>query len=326
MSPDATHERTGSLSSSANVISRFLSLNQIYTAHELDTYLATLSAVGHDTFDQKQPTPDIIALSASAILAIAEAVFEWAAQYFKTQNDANSHRKHPGSVLLVLCGGIGPSTSFIYQAIKANAKYSGVCKDIKGKPEAEVLRTMAERFYGLQVNNPESKQVSPGNLSILVENQSVNYTTCASEVRKVLESHGVHNPRSITVVHDPNMSRRTVESFNDIYGKQRQGLGIASWPAFLPDHSHKTRQGLGSFDKPNSSQLGLEDGKRLWSMDRFLDRILGDIPRLGQYESVRDSGFTSGVEIPDEVEDAWSTVLDGYNSHPSLQSAPTITS
>lgn len=299
------------LSSSATLVSRFLALEQIYSANELETYLDSLSKNRNTT--PESPT-DVVVLCASAILAIAEAVFEWAVRHIQ-KSTPDDNQEHPRRMVLVLCGGIGPSTPFVYDAVKANARYSCIFDSVQDKPEAHVLKVIAERFYGLEVGGSNltpsrSELKTQDGLAILMADRSVNCGASPEETQKVLESHGIHNPSSITVVQDPAMSRRTVACFESVYSKCVQRPKIASWPVLAPE--------------PTAYSVKLDDGKGLWSMDRFLDRILGEMP------AVRDNGHgyrrgsgSSRVDIPDEVEDAWSTVLEGYGSRcfaPTLRS------
>ncbi|WAO94762.1 Hypothetical protein NCS54_01236000 [Fusarium falciforme] len=308
------NKKTDQLSSSANLVSRFLALEQIYSVNELETYLHSLSKTRNTTPDSEPQPTDVVVLCASAILVIAEAVFEWAARHIQ-KSTPDGNQEHPRRMVLVLCGGIGPSTPFVYDAVKANARYSCIFDSIEGKPEAHVLKVIAERFYGLEVGGSNltpsrSDLKNQDGLTILMADRSINCGASPEETQKVLESHGIHNPSSITVVQDPAMSRRTVACFESVYSKCAQRPKIASWPVLAPE--------------PAAYGVKLDDGKGLWSMDRFLDRILGEMP------GVRDSGHgyrrgsgSSRVDIPDEVEDAWSTVLEGYGSRcfaPTLKS------
>ncbi|KAI8713065.1 hypothetical protein NCS52_01249800 [Fusarium sp. LHS14.1] len=293
MNSQTFNKKTDELSSSANLVSRFLALEQIYSATELETYLDSLRNI-----TVSQPT-DVVVLCASAILAIAEAVFEWASRHIQR------NQEHPRRMVLVLCGGIGPSTRFVYDAVKANARYSCIFDSVEGKPEAHVLKVIAKRFYGLDVGGsnltPSPSDLESHGLTILMADRSINCGASPEETQKVLESHGIHSPSSITVVQDPAMSRRTVACFESVYSSCEQRPKIGSWPVLAPE--------------PTACDVKLDYGKGLWSMDRFLDRILGEMPVVqdGDHGYRRGSG-SSRVDIPDEVEDAWSTVLEGYGS------------
>ncbi|CAG7555885.1 unnamed protein product [Fusarium equiseti] len=270
--PSRITKESGGLAGSANIISKFLALEQIYSAKDLDTYLQTL---------QQQTTSistDVIVLCASAILAIPEAIFEWAVQQQNCRKNT----------VLVLCGGIGPCTSFVYDAIRASKKYSQISDEINGKPEGQVLRVMAERFYRLKIN--DTFKEDDGGFNILVVDRSTNCGADALETRNVLDAYGIRAPKSITVVQDPAMSSRTVSSFEKVYADQE--AQISSWPHTGSDQT--------------TNRTGDDNIGQLWSMDRFLDRIMG-----GTTHSHRGvhKGTKNNLDIPNEVEDAWSTIL-----------------
>ncbi|KAM0548190.1 hypothetical protein ACHAPJ_009988 [Fusarium lateritium] len=301
--PSRTTEVTNRLSDSADIISRFLALEQIYSAQEFDTYLQSHQKASVDALESNSQSVDVIVLCASAILAIPEAVFEWAAQQCQTHPDAQQR-----DMVLVLSGGIGPCTSFVYDAIKASKKHCQVFDDINGKPEGQVLRVMAERFYRLKVNHSEQRPSTDESLNeglrILVTDRSTKCGVDASETRKVLEHNGIYSPRSIVVVQDPAMISRTVSSFESVYDDKE--ARISSWPKRI---SSKSNQGS------TSASLTYEKGvgKELWSMDRFLDRVLGEGPCQDDEKPPRYPGFNSRLNVPNEVEDAWSTIMDKGN-------------
>ncbi|KAF4951746.1 hypothetical protein FSARC_12817 [Fusarium sarcochroum] len=302
--PSRTTETSERLSSSADIVSRFLALEQIYSAAEFDAYLQSHQQATSDALESGPQSVDVIALCASAILAIPEAVFEWAVQQCRTHSDARQR-----NMVLLLSGGIGPCTSFVYEAIKSSKKYGRIFEDIDGKPEGEVLRIMAERFYKLKINKSEQQQGTDQPLTeglrILIVDRSTNCGADASETKKVLEGHDIHSPRSIVVVQDPAMISRTVASFENVYDDRETQL--LSWPKRNPGRSSKeSESGTLDYEK--------EGRKELWSMDRFLDRILGEDLRLQDGGAPGYPGFNSQLDIPSEVEVAWSTVMGKSSS------------
>ncbi|KAJ4267535.1 hypothetical protein NW762_003642 [Fusarium torreyae] len=304
--PSRTAEATDSLSNSADIVSRFLALEQIYSAREFDTYLQSHQKATHALESEPQPV-DVIVLCASAILAIPEAVFEWAVQQYRTHPDAQQR-----NMVLILSGGVGPCTSFVYDAIKASKKYCQMFEDINGKPEGQVLRVMAERIYKLKINRSAKGQSTDESLKerlrLLVADRSTNCGVDALQTRQVLDSHGIHSPRSIVVVQDPAMISRTVSSFEDVYDdKEAQ---VFSWPERIPGK-------LGQEFKFQTSGYRKGVGKELWSMDRFLDRVLGESLGLDDGRTPRYPGSNAQLNIPNEVEDAWSTIMGKGSSTPS---------
>ncbi|KAF4452452.1 hypothetical protein F53441_4732 [Fusarium austroafricanum] len=280
--PSRTNEAPNEWSDSADIVSRFLALQQIYSAKELDTYLQSRQHTEKDASDSESRPVDVVVLCASAILAIPEAVFEWAVQQ---QNHPETRKRN---TVLVLCGGIGPCTPFVYDAVQASKKYCRIFDAINGKPEGQVLKAMAERFYKLRIN--EAKENEGDGFRILVSDRSTNCGADASDARKVLEGHGIYSPRSMVVVQDPAMSSRTVSAFEVVYNDM--DTNISSWPQLKDSQKGK-------------HQAGQKNQRQLWSMDRFLERIMGE--QSGLPKNIKTN---ASIDIPNEVEDAWSTVMD----------------
>ncbi|OBS29472.1 hypothetical protein FPOA_03409 [Fusarium poae] len=282
--PSKITEESNELTDSVNIISRFLALEQIYSAKDLDTYLQKFDRTNDNA------STDVIVLCASAILAIPEAVFDWATQQ-QTCSIARTRNR-----VLVLCGGIGPCTPFVYDAIKASKKYCHIFEEINGKPEGQILKTMAERFYKLDLIKKDTSKSTNNGFEILVSDRSTDCGADAFETRMVLDDDGIMTPRSITVVQDPAMSSRTVSSFQRIYDDQE--VRISSWPQTRPDLT--SNHGDHQAGKDNKT-------RELWSMDRFLDRIMGD---TAYRPNKMGTGSKNNVDIPNEVEDAWSNIME----------------
>ncbi|KAF5637317.1 uncharacterized protein FTJAE_5732 [Fusarium tjaetaba] len=282
--PSRTTDTPNEWSDSADIISRFLALQQIYSAKELDSYLQSLRHIGEGKSDSEDQSTDVIVLCASAILAIPEAVFEWAVQRQREYGERQN-------TVLVLCGGIGPCTPFVYDACRASKKYCTIFDTINGKPEGELLRVMAERFYKLKINETGSQNHG---FRIIVSDRSNNCGADASEAKVVLEENGIHTPRSMVVVQDPAMSSRTMSSFEKVY--ENVSVQISCWPRLK-----QTREIQQEKAQPE------KDGRReLWSMDRFLDRIIGEQGGVIKAKSP--------IGIPNEVEIAWSALMDESSS------------
>lgn len=264
----------------------------------------------------------MVVFCASAVLSTAETVFSWAAG--RTSNHSDGRPRSNDNVTLVLVGGVGHSTALLHDAVKKHPVFSAIAEEVDGKPEAAVLQAIAERFYNLSIYNGQPgagfDEVANGGqcgLLILVEDQSTNCGANASETQKVLERHGIRSPHSIVVVQDPTMCRRTVASFEHTYRDFSQGtLQILSWPTLVPEVCVKVAlqnelaSSLSSLAYINQGQiLSEEDG--MWSMDRFLDLLMGEIPRLRDDANgygPNGRGFIGHVEIPSAVETAWEMV------------------
>jgi hypothetical protein len=249
-----------------NIVAHFLAFNQI-----------------------PSPSPpsdaaDVLVLCVSAILPIAEKVF--------------THLENSPAAIktLVLCGGIGHSTPHLYEAIANDPRYAHLLPEIDGLPEAQVLYRVFTRCF-------DAPRIQ-SSCRVLIEDRSTNCGANAVETKRVLDENGIH-PRSMLIVQDPTMSRRTVASFEKAFSGGGP-LRFTSWPTFVP----KVRLEGGKLVYDES--VGIE-ASRLWRLPRFLGLLMGEIPRLRDDEEgygPRGKGFIVHVDIPDEVEEAWRKIKD----------------
>ena len=187
---------------------------------------------------------------------------------------------------------------------------------------------IAEKWFGLNVVDADPNShpfasadpaLNQGRFYVTVEDRSTNCGANASESRKVLETCGIQSPRSIIVVQDPTMCRRTVATFHKVYADLGDNAPqVASWPTFVPEVSVKDNgKGreiygdlLGLLEFSSSGPTGLRrDG--LWDMRRFVDLVVGEIPRLRDDSAgygPRGRGFIAHVDVPSQAEEAWKTI------------------
>ncbi|KAH6695544.1 hypothetical protein F5X68DRAFT_127792 [Plectosphaerella plurivora] len=272
-----------------NTLSLFVSHAQIESADGVAHFFDGLPA---------GQGPDVIVLCGSAILSLGDDVFSLISSPFFTK-DRN--------IMLVICGGIGHSTSFMYDAVKRHHKYHVLADEIQGKPEARVFEMIARRWYCLSSESQEHP-------SLIIEDRSTNCGANAQETKKVLHGRGILSPRSIVVVQDPTMSRRTTASFEQAYAGNEAKPNISAWPTFVPVvEARPPGPGLDVADGLEFSSQG-PTGKRdhgLWDIQRFLDLLIGEIPRMRDDErgyGPRGMGFIPHVDIPDDVEEAWAVL------------------
>jgi uncharacterized SAM-binding protein YcdF (DUF218 family) len=195
--------------------------------------------------------------------------------------------------MLILCGGIGHSTSLIYDAVARHEKYRAIKDEVMGLPEARALEKIMEKFFDVE------KIKSRGCL-ILVEDKSTNCGSNAIECRRLLEELGFPTPDKCILVQDPTMARRTLASFQKACIDLPVPPILFSCPVFVPKVRIADSELV--FDVENV------DSEDLWEMNRFLDLIIGEIPRLmDDAEGYGPNGkdFIVHVDIPVEVELAW---------------------
>ncbi|MEG1422531.1 MAG: YdcF family protein [Citrobacter sp.] len=183
---------------------------------------------------------------------------------------------------LLISGGIGHSTTFLYTAIARHPRYNIL--RTTGRTEAAILADIAHQFWHI-----------PGE-KIWVEDQSTN---CGENARFscALLRQATKTIETVIVVQDPTMQRRTMATFERVTRDDPQAPRWLSFPGFVPE---LTEQGDSVDFAPTAEGL--------WSVDRYLSLITGELPRLRDDETgygPRGRDFIAHVDIPQAVEDAW---------------------
>lgn len=217
-----------------------------------------------------KPTPvraDVVILAGNAVIPTIDAACALAAA-----------QQTP----LLISGGVGHSTTFLYSAIARHPRYNVV--RTTGRGEAAILADIARQFWGV-----EDKQ-------ILVEDKSTNCGENARFSVDMLVKLGL-KPTTAMVVQDPTMQRRAMATFARVSQRCTDAPHWLSWPGFTPVLVN-TPEGV-MFEP---QQRGL------WPVERYLSLLLGEVPRLrddanGYGPNGRD--FLVHVGIPPEVEQAW---------------------
>jgi uncharacterized SAM-binding protein YcdF (DUF218 family) len=109
--------------------------------------------------------------------------------------DAACRLAADAGVPLLISGGIGHSTVFLYDAVRNDPRYRSLPVD--GRPEAHILADIAHRFWHI----PRDR--------IVVEDRSTNCGENARFTREMLAATGIA-PRAGVVLQDPTMQRRTM--------------------------------------------------------------------------------------------------------------------
>lgn len=196
---------------------------------------------------------------------------------------------------LVLCGGIGHSTQLIYEAVARHPRFKSIAPEIQGLPEAQVLLAIFKRFFapGFTAEHPPPL--------ILAEDRSTTCHTNASETRKLLEASRIPTPGSAVIVQDPLMVRRTIACFDRAYQDVPNPPQFVGCPIFVPQVGPNGDDKL-IYTAPTISP------ELMWNMDRFLDLVMGEYPRLRDDENgygPKGNHTIVHVDIPPEVEEAW---------------------
>ena len=210
---------------------------------------------------------DAVILAGNAVIPVIDAAFDIASRHH---------------LPLVISGGIGHSTPFLYHAVASHPQYN--LTPTTGQTEAAILADIARRFWGIPASD------------IIVEDQSTNCGENARFTLDVLCSQGM-NLTTALVMQDPTMQRRTMATF----ARVSEGCATAphwlSYPGFTPELIN-SRDGL-AFLSPT-------DG--LWPVERYLSLILGEVPRLrddAQGYGPAGRNFIVHVDFPHHVAQAW---------------------
>jgi len=212
---------------------------------------------------------DVVVLCGSAVLACLPVVADaW-------------HRGAAAGVLVT--GGVGHSTPHLAGAVARHPRYRGAAT--AGRSEAAVLADLLRSHHAV-----------PGT-AIAVEESSTNCGENA-EFSAALLRRRPEPVRSVLLVQDPTMQRRTHASFARSLGRG-QPTALRSHAPFVP------AVGDGEVLDP--------DGQVAWSLVRFTTLVLGEVRRLRDDEhgyGPRGAGFIDHVDVPPAVLAASRRLLD----------------
>jgi hypothetical protein len=177
---------------------------------------------------------------------------------------------------LLVTGGIGHSTAYLYEAVRAHPTFSDVATG--SRTEAAVLAEILQRHLDV-----------PGS-AIVTEQEATNCgENAALSLRTLARRGGVS---SVLLVQDPTMQRRTHAGFDRHQETTGSALEVVSYAPFVPV---VTARGAGP---------GGPDGRPVWTLDRFVSLALGEVRRLvddGHGYGPRGRGFIGHVDVPPDV-------------------------
>ena len=191
---------------------------------------------------------------------------------------------------LLVSGGIGHSTPHLRQAVRENPRYGDVPTD--ARPESAIIAEILRTHHAV----PDA--------AILIEDESTNCGENAEFSVDLLKLTPL-KLRSILLLQDPTMQRRTHECFRRSL-RDAAGVRVLSYAPFVPtvpDH--------------DARNVHDGDGRTVWSMRRFTALILGEMCRLHDDDhgyGPRGANFIDHVDIPSDVMDAFQR-LAGAHPH-----------
>jgi uncharacterized SAM-binding protein YcdF (DUF218 family) len=182
-------------------------------------------------------------------------------------------------VSLLISGGVGHSTALLQDAVAAHPVYRNAPPGVGS--EAALLAAIAVHCLGFSAQR------------IIAEGLSTNCAENAVFSRHMLDVVGLC-PARLMLIQDPLMQRRTAASFRTAWGGNAE---IVNWPVWRPKVA-VAGEAILFHDPPAGAR---------WSALRFMELLLGEIPRLRDDEAgygPRGRGFISHVDIPELVEAA----------------------
>jgi len=213
------------------------------------------------------PHADVLVLCGSTVLAAIDI----AATAFQ---DGLADR-------LLVSGGVGHSTPHLRHAVRGDPRYGDVSTD--ARPESAIIAEILRRHHAV----PDA--------AILIEAESTNCGENAEFSVSLLKLIPL-KLRSVVLLQDPTMQRRTHECFRRSL-RDASGVRILSYAPFVPTVPDRDARNVND-----------EDGRAVWSVRRFTALILGEMCRLHDDEhgyGPRGLDFIDHIDIPNHVMDAY---------------------
>lgn len=196
---------------------------------------------------------------------------------------------------IMIVGGIGHSTKYLIENVLKDTIYKDI--NVIDRSEADILSQIIATRETIEQNK------------IIIESKSTNCGSNAYEALKLLKEKG-QIPESIILIQDPTMQLRSHASFLKKWIEEK--TLIISYCPFIP--------------QLKVSEIGYEyinNGiNGLWSKDRFIDLIMGEIPRLRDDTNgygPRGKGFISHVDIPEEVSASYERLVSTYSEYSKIK-------
>lgn len=182
----------------------------------------------------------------------------------------------------VIVGGAGHTTETLRRRV--HGAYPQIETD--GLPEAEIFQRYLQTVHGVQADWLETQSTNCGN--------NITY------LLELLHRHGMA-PRHMILCQDATMQRRMEAGLRRQVG---ESLQIIQYAAYRTETVMQNGQPVFA-DPPHG----------MWEMDRYVELLMGEIPRLRNDENgygPRGKGFIAPVEIPPRVEEAFALLQQVY--------------
>lgn len=183
----------------------------------------------------------------------------------------------------VIVGGAGHTTAALRE--KVWETYPDL--NIAQASEAQMFQEILGKKYGLQAD--------------FLENESTNCGNNITYLLKLLEEKGI-NWQSMILSQDATMQYRMSACLGKYRKPEQLVLNYASYEA-------------GFEEKDGQIRLKHADLWGMWSVDKYIELLMGEIPRLRNDEEgygPKGQNFIAAVELPEAVEEAFASLQADY--------------
>lgn len=187
---------------------------------------------------------------------------------------------------ILINGGIGHSTEILRNEIRKDERFN--CIETLNRAEADIFFDIMTKIYNIPREN------------IIVENQSTNCGDNALKAITLLDKLNI-SYSSLLLIQDPTMQLRTYASFLKYTDNKK--VKIINYAPFIPIIN-------------NNLKLINTDIDGIWNEQRYLELIMGEIPRLK--DDVNGYGpcgknFIAHVNVPKEIEEQYNRLISLVN-------------
>lgn len=187
---------------------------------------------------------------------------------------------------ILINGGIGHSTEILRNQIRKDERFN--CIEVENRAEADMFFDIMTKIYNIPSQN------------IIVENQSTNCGDNALKAITLLDRLNI-SYSSLLLIQDPTMQLRTYASFSKYTDNKK--VKIINYAPFIPVID-------------NNLKLTNTDIDGIWNEQRYLELIMGEIPRLK--DDVNGYGpcgrnYIAHVDVPKKIEEQYARLKSLIN-------------
>lgn len=202
---------------------------------------------------------------------------------------------------LMIAGGRGHSTKYLRENIKKQQRYQEI--KTAGRAEADIFYDVIKQYLYDQKEDNRRKGRFLNEETVLIENKSTNCGDNARQALKIVRKHKL-SLHTVLLIQDPTMQLRTDASFRREW-RQMSAVTFINFAPFIPRVAGNDRD----------SFFYVNNNKGLWSRQRFLSLILGEVPRLRDDENgygPRGQDYIAHVDIPEKISEAHQSLKNEF--------------